>query len=150
MAAFFPPDPYDPEKARKLLAEAGYPQGFHGGTYYPYDGPFWPQGEMVANYLKAVGITLDTVLMERPSWTAHRSSGKLKGALYTETDGQPTVGGCLSYLLGTTSMGSHADLQALWSQYQRETVPKVRKELITKIQGIIYDRTLAIPFRSVS
>ncbi len=148
LALVIPPDPYDPAKAKRLLAEAGYPNGFHGGKYYPYDGPFWPQGEMIGNYLKAIGITLDTILMERPSWTAFRTSGKLKGALYTETDGQPTIGGCLSYLLSTTSMGSHADVQALWKQYQKETSPKARKEVMTKLQTVIYDRMLAIPFRS--
>ena len=148
MAVVFPPDPYDPEKAKKLLAEAGYPKGFHGGTYYPYDGPYWPQGEMIANYWKAVGITLDTVLLERPSWVASRSSGKMKGAIYTETAGQPTIGGCLSYLFPSTSMGDHPDIQTLWKQYQREAAPKTRKDLIARIQGLIYERTIVIPFRS--
>jgi peptide/nickel transport system substrate-binding protein len=32
---FFEPDPFDPQKARKLLAEAGYPGGFDAGDLYP-------------------------------------------------------------------------------------------------------------------
>ena len=47
--------PYDPAKAKQLLAEAGYPNGFDTElvTYAP------PQlGAAVQNYLKAVGINL--------------------------------------------------------------------------------------------
>ena len=49
------PDPYDPVKAKQLLAEAGYPNGFDAGDFFPAP-PFFARGEMVANYLTAVGI----------------------------------------------------------------------------------------------
>ena len=34
------PDPYDPAKAKKLLAEAGYPNGFDAGELYPLSALF--------------------------------------------------------------------------------------------------------------
>jgi len=48
----FDPDPYDPARAKRLLAEAGHPRGFDGGDFTiapPYEGA----GEAIANYLAA-------------------------------------------------------------------------------------------------
>jgi len=44
---------YNPEKARKLLAEAGYPDGFQVDFYGYRDRPY---GEAIAGYLRDVGI----------------------------------------------------------------------------------------------
>ncbi len=92
MAVGFSPDPYDPEGAKKLLAEAGYPKGFHGGKFYPYQGGYWPYGEQIANYWKAIGITVDTVLLDRPAWFANRQGGKMKGGIFIDNSQAPTIG----------------------------------------------------------
>jgi len=143
----FPPDPYDPEQARKLLAEAGYPKGFHGGKFYPFESGYWPMGEQTATYWKAVGITVDTVLLDRPAWMAHRDGGKMKGGLFMDTAYAPTIGGRLSYLFGSTSYGNYPDTQALWEKYQKETAPQIRKVLIGKIQVLIREKAMFIPIR---
>src|SRR5256885_5593949 len=41
---FFEPDPFDPPKAKRLLAEAGYPNGFEAGDLYPWP-PYFSMGE---------------------------------------------------------------------------------------------------------
>ncbi len=43
------------QRAKQLLAEAGYPNGFDAGDYY-CDSSYANLGEAVVNYLKAAGI----------------------------------------------------------------------------------------------
>ena len=89
-----------PGACQEFLAEAGYPKGFHGGKFYPFESGYWPYGEQIANYWKAVGISMDTVLLDRPAWFAHRDGGKLKGGTFIDPVMAGTIGGRLTYLFG--------------------------------------------------
>ncbi len=46
------PPPFDPSRARQLLAEAGYPNGFDAGDFYPFPS-LESSGEAMAGYLLA-------------------------------------------------------------------------------------------------
>lgn len=142
----FPSDSYDPERAKKLLAEAGYPNGFQGGKFYPHGSGFLQYGDLITNYLKAIGITLETVPIERASFLAMRKGGKLKGAIVLDALAQTTIDGRLRYLFdGIAPYGKYPDIEALWDQYNRSFDPKARKDLVGRIQKIIYDKTVSIP-----
>jgi len=61
-----PPFPYDPEKAKELLAQAGYANGFEIGMACPSGvfAAFQEVCEAIASNLGDVGITVDLQMME--------------------------------------------------------------------------------------
>ncbi len=145
----FPVDPYDPKKAKQLLAEAGYPNGFKGGKYYPYGG-YWPYGEQIATYWKAIGITMDTVLFDRPGFLAQRRGGKMKGATFIDPSIAPTVGGRFDYLFGKVSYGNYPDIQAAWTKYNQAIDKNKRKEYIGQVQKLIYEKAMFLPLTTTN
>src|SRR5205085_12029638 len=61
--------PYDPQKAKQLIAEAGYPSGFDAGEFAAIPG-FPTVAEAVVNDLNAVGIRVKLRPMERAAFYA--------------------------------------------------------------------------------
>lgn len=73
-----PEIPYDPEKAKELLKEAGYPEGFDMEISQITDRPATLRvNEAVQAMFKEIGINAKIVQMDSASWYATRKEGKL-------------------------------------------------------------------------
>jgi peptide/nickel transport system substrate-binding protein len=60
--------PYDPEKAKALLAEAGHPDGFSATLKLPPPAYARDGGQVVASQFREVGINLEIIPVEWADW----------------------------------------------------------------------------------
>jgi peptide/nickel transport system substrate-binding protein len=79
---YVPPDPYDPERAKELLAEAGYPDGFD--TQLIYETPITKaEFEATAAYLRDVGIRVTLKPLETGAFKDVTFAQKEPGLIYS-------------------------------------------------------------------
>jgi len=66
---------YDPEKAKKLLAEAGYPNGFTLKALNTSAQGVTEQQQFEIDYLSQVGIKMELELVDTPTYNQRRNKG---------------------------------------------------------------------------
>jgi peptide/nickel transport system substrate-binding protein len=136
------PPPYDPARAKQLLAEAGYPNGFDAGDFYPYP-PYSSLGEAMAGYLGAVGIRTKLRTMERAAFIAAWGTKKLRGVCVCISALYGNAASRMSEFVpseGAFARGADPDVDALYKQQARETDRKKREALLHQIQQLLHDR----------
>jgi peptide/nickel transport system substrate-binding protein len=141
------PFPYDPEKAKALLAEAGYPNGIDAGLFRAIPG-FPTSAEAVVNDLNAVGIRVRLAPMERASFYADWKAHKFHGLYMT---GSGSAGNAASrveafiYSKGAFASGGYPDIDKLYLEQASERDQKKRAAILDQIQQLTIDRMMFAP-----
>ena len=136
------PYPYDPAKAKQLLAEAGYPKGFEAGELHQLP-PYFSLGEAIVGYFQAVGIRLRMRSMERGAYFTLIASKKAKGVCVCTSSLYGNAASRLSEVIpsdGAYAYGGYPDIDALFKQQAAETDWKKREAMLHQIQRLVYER----------
>jgi peptide/nickel transport system substrate-binding protein len=141
------PQPYDPERAKKLLAEAGFPNGLDAGEFAAIPG-FPTVAEASLNYLNAVGIRLKMRPMERAAFYAAWREKKLHGVFLTAVGNSGNAASRVAefmYSKGSYAYGGYPDIDELFQQQARERDRAKREAVLHKIQQLTIDRAMFAP-----
>jgi len=141
------PYAYDPAKAKQLLAEAGYPNGFDAGDLHPWP-PYFSMGEAIGGFLGAVGIKTKLRTMERAAFYSALASKKLRGLCVCINAVYGNAASRISEIVpsdGAFAYGGSPDVDALYKTQARETDRKKREAVLHQIQRLMYERVRYAP-----
>ena len=140
-----PPAPvYDPAKAKKLLAEAGYPNGFDAGDYY-CDTSYSNVAEAVLNNLQAIGIKTKLRPLERAAFFKGYSEKSYKNIIQGASGAFGNAATRLEAFVvkgGTYVYGNYPDIDALFEKQAAELDAKKREAILHKMQQLVQERTI--------
>ena len=142
-----PGHPYDPQKAKQLLTEAGYPNGLDAGEFVPTP-PFFAVAETAVNFLNAVGIKTRIKQLERAAFYTAWQEKKLRGLFLVAAGNSGNAASRVEafvYSKGSYAYGGYPDLDDLFHQQARERDVKKREQLLHRIQQATIDRVMFAP-----
>src|SRR6266850_167956 len=138
---------YDVAKARQLLTEAGYPNGFDAGDLW-CDGSSSTYAEPVLNYLQAAGIRTRLRPLERAGFMKAYQEKKLKNVIYGLSG---VFGNAATRLESFTissaiyAYGGYPDIDGLFREQATELDHRKREVTLHRIQQLIHEKVMYLP-----
>ncbi len=139
--------PYDPAKAKKLLVEAGYPNGFNAGEY-SVDSAYASVVEAIVNYFSVIGITAKVRPLERAAFFSQFKEKKLRNLVQSGSGAAGNAATRMEAFVaadGLYSYGSYADIEGLFREQAAELDPKRREAILHKLQQLMHDKAMFAP-----
>jgi peptide/nickel transport system substrate-binding protein len=145
------PRKYDPAKAKKLLAEAGYPNGFSFKAFVP--SMIWKDGIVATqSYLEKVGIKMEINYMNSSAFAPIRAAGQIEkgAAAYTAIQSVSNNLYMLDYYFRSDSniyqyMVRPAGTDKLIEQAKLSRNPAAVTKFNQQISKLIYDDATLLP-----
>ena len=146
---FWQPPAYahDAALAKKLLAEAGYPNGFDAGEYF-CDASYSNLGEAVVADLQQVGIQAKLRPLERAAFFSGYGSKKFKNLIQGASGAFGNAATRMEAFVvtgGTYVYGTYPDLDGLYREQASELDQKKRETILQRMQQLLQDRAVYAP-----
>jgi peptide/nickel transport system substrate-binding protein len=141
------PPAFDPKRAKQLLVEAGFPNGFDAGDLTPLP-PYTSLGEAVGGFLQAIGIRTSVRTMERATFMTTWREKKVRGLLIGATGAAGNAAARLEPFFtknGIYAYGTRPEIDDLFQRQANEKDRHQREALLHQIQRIVADQVLAAP-----
>jgi peptide/nickel transport system substrate-binding protein len=142
-----PPYAYEPARAKQLLAEAGYPNGFDAGDLW-CDAATATMSEAVVGFLQAAGIRTRVRPLERAAFFKAYQEKKLKNLVYSLSGAfgnAPTRLETFVAAGGAYVYGTYPDIEGLFREQAGELDRKRRETMLHRIQQLIHDKAMFAP-----
>lgn len=141
--------PYDIEKAKKLLTEAGYPDGFEFTIIVPSSYQFHvATAEVIVEQLKKVGITAKIQQIEFASWLSDVYKGRQFEATVIGLDSQLAPSDVLRFYPTESSKNfinySNTQFDDVFSQAKAATDDEEKAGLYKEVQKIITEDAASV------
>jgi peptide/nickel transport system substrate-binding protein len=138
---------HDPQRAKQLLTEAGYPNGFDAGPI-SVDISWATVTEAIVNDLRAAGMRATVRPLERAAFVKEYQDKRLRPIVQS---GSATFGNAATRLdafvasTGPFTYGTYPDIEGLMRELAGEVDRGKRETILHRIQQLIHEKVMYAP-----